>query len=83
MGVQTHTDDPTGRNTFRGMSGPLQSIGFWELGKRVSCVKNGGLILTIYTLYDVFLSMQVIFGDRDKAAPHLGGIISKNLHFGA
>jgi len=34
----------------------LQSIGFWGLGKRLSCAKTGGQILTIYTSYDVFLS---------------------------
>jgi len=28
---------PTGRGTFRGVSGPLQNIGFWGLSKRVSC----------------------------------------------
>jgi len=35
-------DAPTRRGTFRGMSGPLQSVGFWGLVKRLSCVKAGG-----------------------------------------
>ena len=36
-------DIPMGGGTF-GVSGPLKSIGF-ELGKRVSCTKNGWTLL--------------------------------------
>ena len=36
---------PTGRGTFRGVSGSLQSIR--GLGKRVRCAKMGGPILMI------------------------------------
>jgi len=37
----------TGRGAFEGMSDILHSIGFGELGKRVSCAKTGGPILTV------------------------------------
>jgi len=55
------------------MYGPLQSIGFSGLGKRVKCAIIVGPILTISTSYGVFLRKEVLFGDRDKAAPHLRG----------
>jgi len=35
------------------------------LGKKVSCAKTGGRILTIYTSYDVFLRKELSFGGRD------------------
>ena len=54
---------------------------FVGLRKRVSCAKTVGLILTIFTSFDVFLCKEVPFGDRDKAAPHLQGIIHQNLYF--
>jgi len=34
------TDVPMGRGTFRGVSGPLHSIGFWGLGKKDELHKN-------------------------------------------
>ena len=64
-------DAGTGRNTFRGMYGPLPTIRFWGLGKRVSCAKRVRPILTIYTSYDVFLCKEVSFGGRDETAPYL------------
>jgi len=64
-------DAPMGRGTFVGVSRSLQSIGFRGLGKRVSCTKTGGPILTIYTSYDVLLHEEVPFGDHDMIAPHL------------
>jgi len=44
----------------------LWSVGYsiWGLRKTVSCAKTGRLILTIYTLYDVFLCKQAPFGGR-------------------
>ena len=33
-------DAPVGRDTFRGVSSPVQSIGFRGLGKMVSCAKR-------------------------------------------
>jgi len=43
----------------------VQTVGFWGLGKRVSCAKTGGPIFTIYTSYDVFLRKELPFGGRD------------------
>jgi len=43
----------------------LQSIEFWELGKRVSCAKNGCTHLNSlgpYTSYDVFLCKKLPLG---------------------
>jgi len=36
------------------------------LGKRVSCAKTDGPILTIYTSYNVFLLKKLPFGGRDN-----------------
>jgi len=38
-------------------------------------LNTGGRILTIYTLYDVFLSNDVPFGGFIDMPPHLGGQI--------
>jgi len=70
-----------GRGTFRRVYGPMQSIGFWGLGKRVSCAKMVGPILTICRSYDVFLCKEVPFENHNQAAAHLWGIIHQNLHF--
>jgi len=48
-----------------GVSGQLRSIlkdRILGLGKRVSCAKTGGLILTISTSYDMFLHKELPFG---------------------
>jgi len=45
------------------------------LGKRLSCAKTVGRILTVYTPYKEFVRKEVLFGDRNTAAPHLLGII--------
>jgi len=39
--------------------------GFWKFGKRMTCTKTSGPILTIYTSYDVFLRKQSPFGGHD------------------
>jgi len=70
------------------VSGPLKSIvkhRIWGLGKRVSslnCAKMGGLILTTYTSYDVFLHKDVPFWSVVDNAVHLGVTFSQNTHFG-
>ena len=48
----------------------------WGLSKRVSCAKTVGPILAICM---TCFYAEVSFGDRDKAAHHLRGIIPKNL----
>ena len=50
-----------------GVSGRLKSISivFWALGKRMSCTKTGGPILTICTSYHVFLRKKLPFGGPD------------------
>ena len=40
-----------------------------------------GPIFTIHMSYDVFLCKEVPFGDWDKAAPHLRGVIPKTFVF--
>jgi len=50
-------DAQTGRGTFRGFSGPLQSTAFW--GSELC--KMSGQILTTYTSYDLFLRKDVPF----------------------
>jgi len=49
--IRLGADAPTGRGSFIGVYSLLQSIGFWDLGKRVSCAKTVGPILTVYTSY--------------------------------
>jgi len=39
----------------------LKSTGFWGLGKRLSCGKMAGPILTSYTSYNVFLHKELPF----------------------
>jgi len=53
------------------------------LGKRVSCAKMGGPILTIKTIYDVFLHKTVPVGDRDVTTPNLWGKIFQKAPFWA
>jgi len=48
-------DASTGRDSFRGVYGPLQSILFCGLGKRMRGAKTVGQTLTIYSSYDVCL----------------------------
>jgi len=56
-------DAPVVRGTFVVYGfGLLKSIGFWGLDKRVSYAENGGPILTVYTLYDVFAQGVAPFG---------------------
>ena len=37
-------------------------MGFWAMGKRVSCAKTRGLMLMICMSYDVFLRKDLPFG---------------------
>jgi len=80
--VRWGADAPTGRDTFTGVYGPLQSIGFYGLGKSVSCMRKNGWtdFNDLYVVCRV-LRKEVLFGDSDKAAPYLRGIIPQNLHF--
>ena len=47
------------------------------------CTQTGGWILMIYMSYNVFPRKDVPFGACIDTAPHLGGQISQNPHFGA
>jgi len=62
-------DALTGRGIFREVYGPLQSMRFWELSKRVSCAKTVGPILAMYTSYDVVLRKVVPFGIATRLLP--------------
>ena len=44
--------------------------------------RTSGLILMIYTSYNVFLPNDVPFGGLVHTAPHFGGKIPKNPNFG-
>ena len=56
-------DAPTGRGTFSGVSGPLQSIGFWGICKTVSCMHRNGWT-DLNDLYDIFMRMGCPLGSR-------------------
>jgi len=62
-------DAPMGRGTFRGVYGPSQRIWFWGLGKRVSCAKMGGPILTICTSLTCFYATRCLLGITIRLLP--------------
>jgi len=77
--IRWGANDPTGRDTFRGVSNPLQNIGFWGLIKGFAVQK---WLDDTNDLYVMLLHKYVCFGGHDvTAASHLGGKIPpKNLH---
>ena len=73
-------DAPTGRGTFRGMSGYCKAYNFGALVKRVSCAKMGRMILTTYTLYDVLLHKELLYRGCNVTAPPIGVESPKSFH---
>jgi len=67
----------TGRGTFKGMSGLLHSIGFWELGKKVSCAKTGGPILTVCKSLTCFCTRRCFWRSRCDCSHLWGKILSQ------
>ena len=74
-----------GKGYFTALSRPLQNIRFPGIGKRMSCAKMSGPVLTICTSYDKILHKKVPFWGRDVTAPHLWSEIQhkQNLHIGS
>ena len=75
-------DNPREGELLR-VSGPLKSISiaFWALGKKMSCTKTGGPILTVCTFYDVFLRKKLPFGGPDDciSVKNVSGVIFFHL----